>query len=196
MGAAVLCVAALACGEKKKANDCQGPPPPGPGGAGFTDHEPEMFIALRTSAEVTVVATEGMAMNIVAAPQGGFITLAGVRARNLDECIEMTAALRDESDDNRIVSLEVRPAQLVLGTDGWLTPRAPEQLFNWANMPACPFGLTADFHGREHLLEVSVVDRSGRTASASVHVTPTCDPQFGTYCLQSCTVTTAMTIAR
>lgn len=155
-----------------------------------------MGIALQTTAGVTVLAIEGTTMPIVAAPQGGFITLAGVRARNLDECVDMTAALRDEADNNRIVSLEQRPAQLVLGSDGWLTPLRPAYLFNWANMPACPFGLTADFHGREFLLEVSVVDRSGRTASASVHVVPTCDPLYGDFCLDSCTVGTAATIAR
>ena len=194
---ATLAVIAMACGEKRKSPDCQGPPPPGPGGFGFAGAAtPELGIALRNTADQTVLAYEGVAMPIIAAPQGGFITLAGVRARNLDECVDITASLRDEADANRIVSLEQRPTQLVLGTDGWLTPRAPEFLFNWANLPACPFGMTTDFHGREFLLELSVVDRSGRTASTSVHVIPTCDSLFGTYCLDNCVVGTAATIAR
>lgn len=196
--AVVVTSAATACGEKKKSRDCQGPPPPGPGGLGFAGGgtTPEMGIALQTTAGVTVVAYDGISMPIVAAPQGGFITLAGVRARNLDECVDMTAALRDEADGNRIVSLEQRPAQLVLGSDGWLTPLRPEYLFNWANMPACPAGASADFHGRTYLLEVSVVDRAGRSAFASAHVVPTCDPLVGEYCLDNCVLGTAGALAR
>lgn len=133
------------------------------------------------------------------APQGGFILLAGVRARGIDECIELTAAIRDETD-NRIIALEMRPAflELVAGTSGWMVPNRPAELFNWANIAACPnAGLTRDLHGERYRLEVTARDRAGNEGSASVRVFPTCvEPALMEYCLDVCTIDTSASLTR
>lgn len=184
---ALLCAgcSAQSSGER----DCMGPPPPT--GNGFSPEDPpEIAIALRGVDGSVMQTTNGSAAPIVGAPQGGFIVLAGFRARNMDVCTDLTAAIRDESDANRIVSLEQRPAQLVLGTDGWMTPALPDELFNWANLPACPnAALTRDLAGQSWLLEITVRDKNGRTASASQHVVPFCaEPALEEYCMDVCTL--------
>ncbi len=171
------------------APDCTGPAPP-LGGFGFAPGDPEIAIAYpSTNGGIVTLAVSSGYIPVVPAPQGGMIVLAGVRARNLDPCITtLTAAIRDPLDGNRIIALEQRPNQLaVVGTSGWLEPTQPEQLYNWANLPACPGSWTRDLHGEAYVFELTATDRRGAQATASMTLVPRCAYDMQ-YCVDTCTL--------
>lgn len=156
---------------------------------------PTVEIALRTTAGGIVVAAENAPAAVTFAPQGGFILLAGIRAAGFDECVDITAAIKDELDGNAVVSLEQRPAQLEDGGDGWFYPDQPMELYNWANLPACQTAaLSRDFEGETYLLEITA-DDGDTISTASRHIVPAC-AYSDTYCIDSCTLGTAGAFSR
>lgn len=181
--------------------DCSGPPPPLSGGissasVGATPVPvPTVEIALRTTAGGIVVAAEGATAAVTFAPQGGFILLAGIRAQGFDECVEITAAIKDEAGGNAVVSLEQRPSRLEDGGDGWLYPHLPAELYNWANLPACQTAaLSRDFEGETYLLEITAEDGES-ISTASRHIVPRC-AYADTFCIDVCTLDTSGALTR
>lgn len=195
-GVAFVVLAAAGCsgGEENRRRDCSGPPPPQNGfAAGGATPVPTAEIALRTTSGGIVVATNGSPAAITFAPQGGFLLLSGVRTQGFDECVDLTAAIRDPENGNAIVSLEQRPSRLESGGDGWLYPDQPDELYNWANLFVCEV-MSRDFHGGTWTVEITADD--GETVStASRLVVPRC-ANDDDYCIDTCTVSTAATLAR
>lgn len=185
-------VAACTGGEKTKRGDCSGPPPPIGGGFGAAP-APTAEVVLRTTSGAIVVATNGAPAAITFAPQGGFILLAGVRAAGFDECVDITAAIRDPQNANAIVSLEQRPAQLEDGGDGWLYPDQPLELYNWANLFVCET-MSRDFDGGTWTLEI-MADDGASVSTATASFVGRC-AYDDLYCIDTCTVSTAALFAR
>ncbi|MBI4820986.1 MAG: hypothetical protein HY791_32275 [Deltaproteobacteria bacterium] len=115
---------------------------------------------------------------LIQPPQGGKVLFVGVRAKNLDGCgVRISASLRDPCS-GLLVSLERRPVDLALSADGFGEPARPETIDNFSNLPACPrAGTDRDLFGQTYLLRVTIEDRDGRKAEASLAVVPRCaDP--------------------
>ena len=118
-----------------------------------------------------VIETQPMqSVPLIAPPQGGWIVLLGVRAKNLDCRPVLTTALVDACD-NQILQIDRRSTQLDVGTDGW----GVSSVTSFGNLPVCP-QLTAarDLHGVPYAVTVSIEDAAGQKATSSLTVVPTC----------------------
>lgn len=119
-----------------------------------------------------LVETQAMqTVPLIAPPQGGWIVLLGVRARNIDGCqVTLTTALVDECDD-QLIQIDKRPTQLELGADGW----GVSSVTTFGNLPVCP-QLTAarDLDNVPYQIKVTIEDRDGQKASSTMTVVPTC----------------------
>ncbi len=133
---------------------------------------------------VAVPLADGGALPILQPPQGGRVVFVGVRATNVDACgLQLTGALRDES------TLQVRPDMRTINLtpthDGWGETGAigmpvSGDISNFSNVPVCPNDWsTTDVDGHEYGLEVTLQDRSGRTLTKKIHVTPACSDAAG-----------------
>ncbi len=119
----------------------------------------------------TVIETQPMqAVPLIAPPQGGWIVLLGVRARNIDCRPALITALIDACD-NQPLNVDRRPTQLNVGSDGW----GVSSLTSFGNLPVCP-QLTAarDLYGVPYTVTVAIEDASGQSATSSLTVVPTC----------------------
>jgi hypothetical protein len=119
-----------------------------------------------------VVKTEAMAkVPLQPPPQGGWILLLGVRARNIDGCqITLTTVLRDTCSHD-LMKLEKRPTKLEVGDDGWGVSTST----TFSNLQVCPtLTATRDLHEEPYIIEVTVEDVDHKKASASLTVVPTC----------------------
>ena len=118
-----------------------------------------------------VIDTQPMqSVPLIAPPQGGWIVLLGVRAKNLDCRAVLTTALVDPCDD-LILQLDKRPTQLIVGSDGW----GLSSVTSFGNLPVCPqLNSTRDLYGVPYTLKVAVEDAAGQKAAGSISVVPTC----------------------
>jgi hypothetical protein len=119
-----------------------------------------------------VIQTQAMqSVPLIAPPQGGWIALLGVRARNLDGCrAVLTTALVDACDDQVIV-IDQRPTVLEMDADGW----GVSTVTSFSNLPVCP-QLTAarDLTSVPYTIKVSIKDANGQMAASELSVVPTC----------------------
>ncbi len=125
-------------------------------------------------ANFSVVETQPMAeVPLIAPPQGGWILLLGVRAKNIDGCqANLTAALVDPCD-NQILQFDGRPTHLDMGADGW----GVSSLTTFSNLPVCPqFTTSRDLDNVPYMITVIIEDADGQKATASLTVVPTCSP--------------------
>jgi hypothetical protein len=139
------------------------------------------------SGMVTRTATDAQ-VPLFAPPQGGWVALVGVRAKNIDGCgLMLTASLRDPTT-NRIVALEERPVRLEIGADGWGAPDRPDLLDNFANLAGCPnASLTRKLDGESYVLKIRVLDRDGNQAQSEAQVVVVCgDPEHVRECQCQC----------
>jgi hypothetical protein len=118
-----------------------------------------------------VIETQPMAqVPLIAPPQGGWIVLLGVRAKNINDQATLTTALVDACD-NQIIQVDGRPTHLDIGADGW----SQSSLTTFGNLPVCPeLTATRDLHDVPYIIKVSVEDADGQKAIASLTVVPTC----------------------
>jgi hypothetical protein len=123
-----------------------------------------------------------MQVPLIPPPQGGWIVLLGVRAKNIDSAnATLTTALVD-SCDSQIIQIDKRPTKLEMGADGW----AVSSLTTFGNLPVCPqLTATRDLHDVPYLVKVSVEDTAGQKATAEVTVVPTC-PTEASRCTCEC----------
>ena len=107
---------------------------------------------------------------LIAPPQGGWIVLLGVRARNIDCRPVLTTALIDTCD-NQILNIDRRSTQLDVGADGW----GVSSVTSFGNLPVCP-QLTAarDLTSVPYTVTVAIEDGAGQTATTSLTVVPSC----------------------
>jgi hypothetical protein len=129
-----------------------------------------------------VIETQAMqTVPLIAPPQGGWIVLLGVRAKNIDCRPMLTTALVDTCDD-QILSIDVRSTQLDVGADGW----GVSSLTSFGNLAVCP-QLTAarDLTSVPYTMRVAIEDAAGQKAESSLTVVPTC-PDGTSRCACEC----------
>jgi hypothetical protein len=116
----------------------------------------------------------GDAVPLVRPPQGGQVTYAAARVRNLSSCgVQFRGRYRDPSSGHEL-AFDGRNANLVVGSDGWARPDAA-LLSDFANIAPCPdYDQARDVQGTPAILEVTVSDQDGRSATVSQMVVPTC----------------------
>ncbi len=118
-----------------------------------------------------VIETQAMqTVPLIAPPQGGWIVLLGVRAKNID-CRPMLATALIDTCDNQVLNIERRPTQLDVGSDGW----GVSSLTSFSNLPVCP-QLTAarDLTNVPYTVTVAIDDGDGHKAESSLTVVPSC----------------------
>jgi hypothetical protein len=119
----------------------------------------------------SVIDTQPMdKIPLIAPPQGGWIVLLGVRAKNIDSLATLTTALVDTCD-NQVIQIDRRPTHLEIGADGW----GLSSLTTFGNLPVCPqLTATRDLHDVPYMVTVSVEDSDGQKVTSSLTVVPTC----------------------
>jgi hypothetical protein len=133
-------------------------------------------VVYQTPAGTPAAVEDGSAAPLVVPPQGGEVLVIGVRALNIDGCPLTMSSSLVLPGSGVIASFERRPVTLQPASDGWLEPKDPTGLANFANLPACPIaGLGQMINDESFRLDVEVEDLAGRQASASAMVVPTCD---------------------
>jgi hypothetical protein len=133
--------------------------------------------------------TPGGPVPLVRPPQGGQVTYAAARVRNMNRCaVQFRGRFRDPTTMVEL-GFDGRNADLVVGADGWGRPDVT-QLSNLANIPLCPDNdPVRDNQGTPALLEVQVTDQKGHSVTASLQVVPTCtasDPAMRALCMCEC----------
>jgi len=129
-----------------------------------------------------VALDEGDDLAIVFPPQGGRVSFIGVRALNLDGCgAQVIGALRDLG--SRQVRVDGRTVNLTREADGWGTTgqgttaniEDSAAIGDYSNVPVCPNEWAdVDVFDQPFEVEVKVVDRSKKTATKVIKVTPRC----------------------
>jgi hypothetical protein len=108
---------------------------------------------------------------LIAPPQGGWINLIGVRARNIDGCrTTLTVALQDMCD-NELLTVDQRPTQLEVDSEGW----GASSLTTFSNLPVCPHVTTErDLNSVPYTVVVRIEDSNGQMASSTITLVPVC----------------------
>jgi hypothetical protein len=178
------------------ASGCPGPKPPPPPPPcddtfiGDPTQPPEAILVVTDGLSGVVDdVVAGGAVPLVRPPQGGQVTYAAARVRNMNRCaVQFRGRFRDPTTMVEL-GFDGRNADLVVGDDGWGRPDAT-QLSNLANIPLCPDNdPMRDNQGVPALLEIQVADQHGHTTTASLSVVPTCaamDPAMKALCVCEC----------
>lgn len=200
---AALLLAAAACGDAPAPSDAGADA--GPGDAGPTDagpdviptgcmtafagdetKEPEITLTVLGAGSAVSPLEEGGVAPLIFPPQGGRVIFAGARVKNIDPCgVTLTGALRDLT--TKQVRVDGRTVNLLLASDG-VAETDPTDYSSFSNIPVCPNQWSeTNLFGSEYELELTVVDRAGRTAQKKVRVTPECvEPDRLQECLCIC----------
>ena len=175
---------------------CKGPdkpPPPPPCSDTFIGDPslpPEAILVVTDGLSSTLVdVNAGDMVPLVRPPQGGQVTYAAARLRNINRCaVQFRGRFRDPTTMAEL-GFDGRSADLVVGDDGWGRPDATH-LSNLANIPLCPDNdPKRDNQGTPALLELQITDQHGHTVTQSVQVVPTCtspDAAMRALCVCEC----------
>ena len=175
---------------------CKGsdkPPPPPPCDDTFIGDPslpPEAILVVTDGLSNTLVdVNAGDAVPLVRPPQGGQVTYAAARIRNMNRCaVQFRGRFRDPTTMAEL-GFDGRSADLVVGADGWGRPDATH-LSNLANIPLCPDNSpTRDNQGTPALLEIQMTDQHAHTVTQTVQVVPTCtspDAAMRALCVCEC----------
>ena len=184
--ASLLAAAPLvACAPAPAADPC-------PGGLLGEGGAPD-FDMLVVAPDYSVHAlADGDAVSMMLPPQGGRVVFVGVRATNVcPEALQLTGALRDPSTQQ--VRVDSRTTNLQPQPDGWGVS-APvgtiisTQIADFSNVPVCPNQwASTDVFGHVFGLEVTIQDKTGRSLTKKIQVTPTCgEPANAAQCMCIC----------
>ena len=176
---------ALGCGPPKK-------PPPTciDSFIGDPTQAPQAILVVTDGVSGTLEdVVAGDKVPLVRPPQGGQVTFAAARVRNMNRCgVQFRGRFRDPTTGNEL-GFDGRNADLVVGADGWGRPDVAF-LSNLANIPLCPdFDPVRDMVGVTATLEMSVDDQHGHSTKVSAPVVPTCtahDPSAQSLCVCEC----------
>jgi hypothetical protein len=188
--------------------------PPGPD-AGPVEPEPpciigdenaeaEIVLVYRTvDGEVADLEDNGT-VPLILPPQGGKVTLVGVRAKNVTCRLLLNANLSNSLCGGTIIGLEGRPVDLVEGDDGFGYPAAPDTLQNYVNIPVCPtFASTRDGDDQPYALQLRATEvrrldeETARTHVFNATVTPVCaEPDIFDDCTCECDADLVLDIDR
>lgn len=127
-------------------------------------------------------AMPGDHVPLQAPPQGGWIMLLGARATNIDGCrVNLTTSFREPCSTS-VLSVDRRPAQLDIGSDGW----GVTSVTSFGNLATCPQATAQqDLHDSPFDVTVELDDADGKHAEATITVVPTCadtDPAGSCMC--------------
>jgi hypothetical protein len=184
---AALVVAALAgCPRTTK------PPPPPCDDTFIGDPAlpPEAILVVTDGLSGTLVDVgDGDAVPLLRPPQGGQVTYAGARVRNINRCsVQFRGRFRDPATGHEL-GFDGRSADLIVGDDGWGRPDAA-QLSDLTNIALCPDNeQTRDNQGAPAILEMAVADQHGHSVTVSKTVVPTCtavDAAMRALCVCEC----------
>lgn len=123
---------------------------------------------------------------LIAAPQGGFISLLAPRMKTkIGKCqVQVSAAVRDMTS-NLVIGLEQRPVTLYRHSDGWATPPDPADLSDLPNVALCPSSATTMIDGNPFKIEVKVIGlTTADSPSTTVIAIPSCNGSQ--YCVSEC----------
>jgi hypothetical protein len=131
----------------------------------------EMQIVHLDEQDQVVETTPMTKVPLVAPPQGGWIVLLGVRARNIDGCqTTLTTALVDKCN-NQILGLDRRLTKLEPDAGGW----GVSSVISLGNLPVCPLlSALRDTDNVPYDITVAVEDVNGQKAQATLTVVPYC----------------------
>jgi hypothetical protein len=132
---------------------------------------------------------DGDAVPLVRPPQGGQVTYAAARVRNMNRCgVQFRGRFRDPTTMFEL-AFDGRSADLTVGADGWGRPDAT-QLSNLTNIALCPDSdPTRDNQGKTALLEITSTDQHGHSVTMTASVVPTCtspDAAMRALCVCEC----------
>lgn len=154
----------------------------------------EIVLVYRTvDGEVADVVDNGE-VPLILPPQGGKVTLVGVRAKNVTCRLLLNANLSNSLCGGNIIGLEGRPVDLEVRDDGFGYPAAPDTLQNYVNIPVCPtFTSTRDGDGHPYVLQLRATEvrrldeETARTHVLNATVTPVCaEPEIFDDCSCEC----------
>jgi hypothetical protein len=142
---------------------------------GDAGSDPELTLVQRTPDGQLAAVADGELVWLVEPPQGGEVLLLGVRARNIDGCPLTLSTSLVVPGTTVVAAFERRPVSLEVAPDGWLQPRRPDVLSNFANLPSCPIaGLDRAVDGESYRVTIEVEDLAGHKGEVSATVVPTC----------------------
>lgn len=118
--------------------------------------------------------TSGADASILIPPQGGRVIFIGVRAKNLNPCaVKLSGAVRDPATNE--TRLDTRTVNLDAADDGWATSDETD-ISTFSNVPVCSnTWASTDVYDQTFKAIVSLTDRDGKKATATVDVVPRCD---------------------
>ncbi|MFT3773549.1 MAG: hypothetical protein QM820_49875 [Minicystis sp.] len=148
--------------------------------------DPEIAITVLGVGASVAPVSDGDTVPLIFPPQGGRVIFAGARVRNVEACgASITGVVRDLT--TKQVRLDGRTVNLVPASDGWVETD-PTDYASFSNIPVCPNQWSAtDIFGTTYELEMSITDRSGRTATKKLSVKPACaEPELEAECLCIC----------
>jgi hypothetical protein len=173
------------------------------GGGGLPDHgaieylgveggTPDFDLLILQADDTIVPLVDGATVPMLLPPQGGRVIFVGVRATNVDgHELQLTGALRDLTTQQ--VRVDSRTVNLVDTHDGYGVSAAPgasvsSAIANLANVSVCPNQWSStNLYGNAYGLEVTILDREGRTVTKKIQVTPECgEPNSLEECLCIC----------
>jgi hypothetical protein len=132
---------------------------------------------------------DGDAVPLVRPPQGGQVTYAAARVRNMNRCaVQFRGRFRDPTTMAEL-GFDGRSADLIVDADGWGRPDVTH-LSNLANIALCPDNdPTRDNEGKPALLEITSTDQHGHSVMMTATVVPTCtspDAAMRALCVCEC----------
>jgi hypothetical protein len=150
--------------------------------------------------EAMIVVTDGLSgaladvsdgdlVPLVRPPQGGQVTYAAARVRNMNRCaVQFRGRFRDPTTMVEL-GFDGRSADLIVDADGWGRPDVTH-LSNLANIALCPDNdPTRDNQGKTAILEIMSTDQHGHSVTMTASVTPTCtsiDAAMRALCVCEC----------
>jgi hypothetical protein len=167
--------------------------------AGCPHGKPCVFVGDATKApEAVLIVTDGIttvdvhagdAVPLLRPPQGGQVTYAAARVRNMSTCnVQMRGRYRDPMSGAEL-AFDGRTADLTVGADGWARPET-SALSEFANIAPCPdYDPVRDIVDTAATLEVTVIDGDKRMITVSQPVVPRCtqaDAQAQALCQCEC----------
>ena len=132
---------------------------------------------------------DGDMVPLVRPPQGGQVTYAAARVRNMNRCaVQFRGRYRDPTTMFEL-GFDGRSADLIVGDDGWGRPDVTH-LSSLANIPLCPDNdPTRDNQGTTAILEITATDQHGHSVTMTAPVVPTCtsaDAAMRALCVCEC----------
>lgn len=158
----------------------------GLGFLGDPDKPVEMKVVARGGDKISKELTEGGEAPMILPPQGGRVIFIGARATNVGPCgVVLTGTLRDLGSGQ--IRVDERKTNLKPTGDGW-GMSLDADISTFSNIPLCPNQwASTDMVGHTFELELTLLDKEGRTATAKMNVVPTCaEPESLAACQCEC----------